>query len=93
MKFSDMPLSDKDIIKCGNHAKVPATPEQPNEKRHSYIYYWTIICQTIVRGTEKLFWVSVNGYGSVSTKHAIAMYRNNLRRMGWTEISPPAWVK
>lgn len=92
MRFCDLPLVNGSVIKCGNHTKTPATGN-PGEIVHNYLYYWTVICQTIVRGTEKLFWVSTNGYGSVSTKHAIARYRNNLIHMGWTEIAPPEWVR
>ena len=93
MKFSEMPFSEKSIIKCGNHSKRPATAHQPDEQRHSYVYYWTVICETIVRNGVKQFWANVNGYGSVSTKHAVAMYRNALRNAGYEEIAPPAWVR
>ena len=88
-----MPLSSKDTINCGNHSKQPCAPEQPGEKRHNYIYHWTAICGTIVNGAVKQFWASCNGWPTMSTKHAVSMYRNTLRRMGYEEIVPPAWVR
>ena len=80
MKFSEMPFSDKSIIKCGNHRK------QPDGDSVSYIYHWTVICQTMPGNT---FWANNRGWNTRSTNKAVNAYRRALTARGFTELPAP----
>ena len=80
MKFSEMPFSNKSIIKCGNHRK------QPDGDSASYIYHRTVICQTMPGNT---FWANNRGWNTRSTNKAVNAYRKALTARGFTELPAP----
>ena len=80
MKFSEMPFSNKSIIKCGNHRK------QPDGDSVSYIYHWTVICQTMPGNT---FWANNRDWNTRSTNKAVNAYRRALTARGFTELPAP----
>lgn len=72
--------TDKEHAIRGNHRK------QPDGDFVSYIYHWTVICQTMPGNT---FWANNRGWNTQSTNRAVNAYRRALIARGFTELPVP----
>ena len=72
--------TDKERATKGNHRK------QPDGDFVSYIYHWTVICQTMPGNT---FWANNRGWNTQSTNRAVNAYRKALIARGFTELPAP----